>query len=331
MKTKVLITGANGFIGSHLTAACLAQGMEVHAAMRSTSDLSVFRQIVGDAPHLRSVTLDYQNAGHLAQFIADNGYSYIVHNAGVTKTKEESVYNQTNAEMTRMLARATVDSGVKVKRFIYLSSLAALGPLAYDGSGERPQPLTAYGRSKLLAERYLQSQPGLPVTVIRPTAVYGPGEKDLLIVFRMLAKGLDLNMGSTPQKLTFVHVSDLVSAVLLAMKESPAPWLSFNISDGFEYNRYALSDAMKKATGKGAIRFHVPVAVVKALAWLNEAYADIAGNYPALNQVKVQELTAENWACNIDSAVKALGYRPNYHLNRGVAETILWYQQQQWL
>lgn len=331
MKTKVLITGANGFIGSHLTAACLKAGFEVHAAIRSGSNLSLFQKMVAESPDLQIITLDYFDRESVSRHIAEEGYEYIIHNAGITKAKDESTYNKVNAEMTLALAKATLDSGVKVKRFIYLSSLAALGPLRHDGSGSRPHPLTAYGKSKLLAERYLQNLRGLPVTLIRPTAVYGPGEKDLLIVLRLLSQGFDLNIGSTPQKLTFVHVSDLVNSILLAMNEFHSPWMSFDISDGNDYNRYALSEAVKTATGKNAFRLHFPISLVRGLAWINESYASITGKYPALNEDKVHELAAENWHCNVAPAVKVLGYQPQHDLTSGVSQTIHWYQEQKWL
>lgn len=331
MNEKILVTGANGFIGSHLVAACLKRGFEVHAAVRENSSMEVFNSLVVPDAKLKIVYPEYENTAGLERLMSLEKYRYIVHNAGVTKAGSEKVYRRINAGLTRNLGLAAVGSGTAPDRFIYVSSLAALGPLSYSGDGARPNPVTAYGRSKLLAETELKEIKGLPVTVIRPTAVYGPGEKDLFIVFRLLAGGWDLNMGANPQKLTFVHVHDLAEAIGLSLKKQTSDWLSFDISDGLEYDRYALSEAFLRASGMKARRIHLPVRLVKAIARANEWYTSLSGGYPALNGDKVRELTAENWLCNIQPAQELLGYRPRYDLNTGLAETWQWYKEKKWL
>lgn len=331
MNGKILVTGANGFIGSHLVAACLKRGFEVHAAIRKNSSMEVFNSFVAPDPKLKIVYPEYENRLGLERLISLEKYRFIVHNAGITKAGSEEAYQTINAGITGNLAHAIVSSGTLPDRFIYVSSLAALGPLSYSGDGARPNPVTAYGRSKLLAEAELQEIKELPVTVIRPTAVYGPGEKDLFIVLRLLAGGWDLNMGANPQKLTFVYVHDLVEAVALALQKQASDWLSFDISDGFEYDRYALSEAFSRVSGVKARRIHLPVGLVKGIARVNEWYTLLSGRYPALNSDKVRELTAENWLCNIQPAQELLGYRPGYDLNSGLAETWRWYKEKKWL
>lgn len=331
MNEKVFITGANGFIGSHLTAACLQRGMDVHAAVRKNSSMELFRSLVAPHDNLKIVHPEYESPGKLEETLARENYQFIVHNAGVTKTREEKVYNRINAELTRNLAEAVLKAGVRLTRFIHISSLAALGPLSYPGEGDRPSPVTAYGRSKLLSEVRLRELSGLPVTVIRPTAVYGPGEKDLLIVFRLLAKGWDLNVGTNPQKLTFVYVRDLVEAIVASMKKQLSGWLAFDISDGSEYSRYALSEAFAAASGIRSRRLHIPVDLVRWIARINESYTSFSGKYPALNKDKVKEITAENWYCDIQPARDLLGYAPRYNLTDGITETFRWYKDNRWL
>ncbi|GAA4443072.1 NAD(P)-dependent oxidoreductase [Ravibacter arvi] len=331
MKEKVLITGANGFIGSHLTEACLQKGFEVHAAVRKNSSMELFRSLVTPADSLKIVYPVYADREELADLFKRERYTYIVHNAGITKTRQQETYNHINAELTKNLGAAVVNAGIDLRRFVLISSLAALGPVSYAGQGDRPRPVTGYGRSKLLAETYLRAIKGLPVTVIRPTAVYGPGEKDLLIVFRLLAGGWDLSMGRKPQKLSFVYVQDLVSAILLAMKEQPGNWASFDISDGAMYERYALSDAFVRSSRVKTRRLHVPTQLVKALALLNEGLSSVSGRYPALNGDKVKELTAENWYCDITPARIGLGYDPQFSLDKGMDETVRWYRAHKWL
>ncbi|ODS83457.1 MAG: hypothetical protein ABS46_06300 [Cytophagaceae bacterium SCN 52-12] len=331
MNAKILVTGANGFIGSHLVAACLKRGFEVHAAVRENSSMAVFNSLVAPDAKLKIVYPEYGSPAELGRLMSLEKYRYIVHNAGITKAGSEEAYRNVNAGLTCSLGRAAISSGTAPDRFIYVSSLAALGPLSYSGEGARPNPVTAYGRSKLLAEAGLKEIKGLPVTVIRPTAVYGPGEKDLFIALRLLAGGWDLNMGANPQKLTFVYVHDLVEAIALALRKQTPDWLSFDISDGLEYDRYALSEAFSRASGIKARRIHLPVRLVNTIAGVNEWYTSLAGGYPALNREKVRELTAENWLCNIQPAQELLGYRPRYDLTSGLAETWRWYKEKKWL
>ncbi|GAB2793564.1 NAD(P)-dependent oxidoreductase [Rhabdobacter roseus] len=339
MSDKVLITGASGFIGQHLVRAALQEGYDVHAAVRPSSELGGLRQLGTLAQGGGSLTLvypDYRSAASLVPLLQEGTYAYIIHAAGATRAKDLAAYNQVNATYTLHLAQAALAAGIPLKRFVFMSSLAALGPAEYAAQqplteATRPNPVTWYGASKLRAERYLMELKALPLTIIRPTAVYGPGEKDLFILFKTLSRGLDLYIGRQPQRLSFVYVQDLVAATMAALKAPAKPGSTYNISDGRAYDRYALAQVYRELSGKSPYRLHVPLPLIALTATLLEASTIVSKSTPVLNKEKIKELTAANWYCSIETAQKELNYRPSHDLRSGMAETLAWYQEHHWL
>ena len=196
---------------------------------------------------------------------------------------------------TRNLAIAALEAEINLEKFVFVSSLAALGPLS-DLSAKIqddtiPRPVTNYGASKLLAELYLSELTDLPLIIIRPTAVYGPREKDLFILFNSINKGLEPHIGSFKQQLSFVYVKDLVRVIVKALTV-PVRHKAYNISDGGLYDRYALATFTKKALNRKTFKFHLPVALVAMLAALMDLFYAKSKNTPALNKEKMAELTA---------------------------------------
>ncbi|QRR03889.1 NAD-dependent epimerase/dehydratase family protein [Dyadobacter sandarakinus] len=336
MKERVFITGASGFIGYHLVQAALEAGLEVHAAVRPSSNLALLTRLKSAYSDLAFVNTDFSSKNNLLALLKSGNYNYIIHGAGLTRAKTPSAYNLVNADYTLSLAEAAMASGIPLKRFVFLSSLAAIGPRAYDEKqpiteSSSPAPVTDYGRSKLLAEQYLEKLTGLPLTIIRPTAVYGPGEKDLFVLFKTLNSGLDAYIGSKPQRLSFVYVQDLVDATLAALKEPGSQTKVYNISDGKAYDRYALADCFKAWSGKKAFRMHLPVALIRMIAGVLDLAYSSSSATPVLNKEKLNELTAPNWICSIDAARSNLNYQPRYDLAAGMAETLAWYKENRWL
>lgn len=331
MKKKVLITGASGFVGSHLVEAAVKEGFDVFAAIRSSSNIK----------HLASlpvtwVTLSMSDVKQLTAELAEQQYNFIIHCAGSTKAKTESDYNYVNAELSRNLAIAAVNAGIPLEKFVFVSSLAALGPIAYNDpeyimTNHSAAPVTAYGKSKLLAEQYLRKIERLPLVIVRPTAVYGPREKDIFIILKTINSGLEPYIGRTPQKLSFIYVRDLVKVLLSVLREEAAPGRSYNVSDGQVYSKYELAEIMKSITRKKTYKFHIPIPLVSAIASVLELIYSFRNDSPALNKEKINELNAENWACSIRELEQDLGFIADYPLRRGLEETINWYKENKWL
>jgi len=328
MKKKILITGASGFVGYHLIEEALQNGLEVYAAIRPQSNIEHLSDF-----NIQYTYLNYTSVEDLVREIEDKQYNYIIHAAGITKAKTLADYNQINAEFSKNLALAATQVRVPVEKFVLVSSLAALGPIqdltALIQDHSIPHPVTSYGRSKLLAEQHLSGIPNLPLVIIRPTAVYGPRERDLFVIFKTINKGLDPYIGRFNQQISFIYVKDLARILIKALHGSSQQ--VYNITDGVIYDRYALADAAKLILGKRAFRIHLPVFVVNSLAAFMERLYLNREDTPVLNKEKMNELTAINWACDISRAREDLNFTPQYNLEQGLSETLNWYKESRWL
>lgn len=331
MKQKVLITGASGFVGGFLVEEALNRGLEVYAAVRASSN----RQYLTDS-RIQFIQLDFEDIDALAHDLGKHHFDYFIHNAGVTKTANIENYYKVNAEYLKNIISATNKITKPLQKLTFISSLAAYGPAEYTEEGivrenSVPHPVTNYGRSKLKGEEYLKSQSAIPYVIIRPTAVYGPREKDLFTVYQLLNNRLDISVGLEDQKLTFIYVKDLVRVILdstLAHKKNVA----YFATDLEVHTSSAYNKAILKALGnKLALKMKLPITVVKILGYATEKIAGIFGNYPALNVDKVNELEANSWICDTASLVEDLNYKPEYNLEKGLQEAIQWYKENNWL
>jgi nucleoside-diphosphate-sugar epimerase len=326
MKPRILITGASGFVGFHLIEAALNEGMEVYAAVRASSNIAHLKSLP-----VKFVTPDFSRKDDLKEMMEKYRFDYILHGAGITKATSLDEYNRVNAGYTLNLAVAVQEAGIPLKKLVFISSLAAVGPVAYDASwplpdGANPRPVTNYGKSKLLAEEYLGVITNVPWVILRPTAVYGPREKDLFVLFKTFRRGLEPHLGKSPQRLSFVYVKDLARAAILALT-TPVSGTSYNISDGNTYDRYALANVTKEYLQLRTFRFHLPLAVIKLFATISEM---VSKGAPLLNKDKLNEVTAANWNCSIEKIKSDLGYQPVYNLKTGMQETLDWYINNKW-
>jgi nucleoside-diphosphate-sugar epimerase len=327
MPKKLLITGVSGFVGYHLVSQAVDLGFEVYGAVRPNSEISHLK-----AFNIQYRNLDYTDVDALRDEIVTNGYDYIIHAAGITKAKTLADYNLVNAQYSNNLALASL--GTQVEKFIFVSSLAAIGPIddinLTISNHQNPKPVTSYGISKLNAEANLSKLAALPLIVIRPTAVYGPREKDIFILFESLNKGLEPYIGNFDQQLSFIYVKDLANIILKALG-STVSHQAYNISDGNSYDRFALANLSKKVLKKKTLKFHIPLPLVKMMASILDTLYKNSVKTPALNKEKLAELTAVNWICDISAAKKDLGFDPKFDLEAGLSETLIWYKENKWL
>nr|WP_294945119.1 NAD(P)-dependent oxidoreductase [uncultured Mucilaginibacter sp.] len=326
MKERVLITGASGFVGYHLIEEALKNNFEVYAAIRKSSGVSHLKKFNIQYTHLK-----FNDVASLTQEIQEKRYDYIIHAAGVVAARSQKEFRVVNVEFTQNLARAAGESGVK--KIVFISSLAALGPLkTLNGTiteTTHATPITAYGKSKLLAEQKVAAQLALNYTILRPTAVYGPRDGRLFIFIKQIAKGLEPYVGNIEQKLSFVYAKDLASVCVKALY---APHrTAYNISDGNFYGRFELADAAKEILKVRTFKFHLPVKFAKIVAAMKGKISSLRGKPPVINLDKIAELTATNWNCSIEHAKADLGFYPSYNLHAGIAETLAWYKENKWL
>src|SRR5690606_9809420 len=332
MKKKVFITGASGFVGSHLVEAAFRQGYDVHAAVRETSQKDAIAPFVSHFfyPNLS----DYDQ---LKQIFQEQQYHYIVHAAAMTTTKSLEEIEAVSVGYTETVISAAIEAQMPLERIVYVSSLAALGPISYESDVRIDEdfpykPLTVYGRSKMEAEQMIQTKFATsPITVFRPTAVYGPREKDIFMLFGTMNRGLDPYIGRKPQKLSFIYVKDLVDLLIKGFK-TPGDQLQFyNVSDGEVYSRYAMAWIFNSGLKNKLWRVHVPYGIVKGFAQLSQYLYKNSKTTPVIYPERLSELTAENWACDISKARRDLNFIPKHDLESGLKESLLWYKENKWL
>lgn len=328
MKERVLITGASGFLGYHLVEEALHNNLEVYVAVRKSSDISHLKDL-----DIQFIYPKFNDVISLKRELNEGQYHYIIHAAGVTKARSAQEYKTINADYTYNLATAAQSAGINLKTFVLISSLAAVGPLntltGIITEESPPHPVTAYGKSKLLAEEKLKSIAGLNYTILRPTAIYGPRDKDIFIFFKQLKNGIEPYIGHVEQKLSFIYVKDLARVTIKALYASNNE--TYNLSDGNFYSRYELAIIAKNVLNLKTVKFHLPVIFVKLIALVAEKTSSLVNKAAVLNPEKLKELMAVNWFCEIDKAKYDLGYYPHYDLEAGLKETLNWYKKNKWL
>lgn len=324
---QALVTGATGFIGSHLVEALLAKGWEVRALARATSDR---RWLQG-----RSVVWvegDLGDGSGLAEAV--RGVDLAVHAAGLTKARSGREYFAVNARGTERLVRACLEASPRPRRLLYVSSLAAVGPS--DGAGpvaeeDPPRPLTAYGESKLQGEAAaLQAAGPLEVVIVRPPAIYGPRDRDILQFFRWASRGIVPLVGAPNRRLAICHVDDLVRALVLAADRPAGGGRVYHVAGEADPTWAEIGRAVARAVGGRARLVRVPVALFWVLAAASEAASALRGRAALLTRDKVRAALA-TWTVDSSRAKRELGYAPAVPLAEGMRTTAAWYRKEGWL
>ena len=330
---KILITGASGFIGSFIVEEALRRGFETWAGVRASSSRAYLR----DA-RIHFINLDFSSEDKLVEALRDRDFDYIVHAAGVTKALHKDDFIRVNYEGTRNLVHAILKTGMPLRRFIYMSSLSVFGairerqPYLEIEESDLPKPNTAYGRSKLRAEQFLDSIGNdFNYIVLRPTGVYGPREKDYFVMMKSIRDHVDFSVGFRRQDITFVYVKDVVQAVFLALDHGMSGRKYF-LSDGEVYQSATFSDYIHDELGKPWwLRLKAPIWVLRLVTMCGEYVGRLTGKMIVLNNDKFNILRQRNWRCDIEPACDELGYHPRYKLREGVRETVAWYKKEGWL
>lgn len=333
---KILVTGASGFIGSFIVEAAIGKGFETWAGLRATSSR---KYLPFDS--MKSIDLAYPDKEKMKEQLtrqkAENGrWDIIVHNMGLTKSDDKEGFNRVNYRYTKNFIEALIETGMQPDHFIYMSSLSAFGPGDPDGKSEikpsdTPKPNTLYGESKLKTENFLRSLDGFNYTIMRPTGVYGPREKDYFVMLQTLKRHINPAIGFKPQYITFIYVKDLVKAIFLAI-EKKAYGKAYFVADGDVWTSDEYANLAKSELGiKFAMPIKVPCCLVKAIAYTLDTVCGWFGKTPTLNKDKYNILSALNWKCDTTPLREELGFEADYPLQRGLQECIKWYREEGWL
>jgi len=323
---RVLVTGATGFIGSHLVEELLWKGYEVAALIRTNSNLRWLRG--------KGVEFIYGDLLNEEGIPPLEGFSYIFHLAGVTRVLHKRDFYRVNHGGTERLL-AAVKRGGGVKRFVFLSSQAAAGP-SYSDRARReedpPHPVSPYGESKLRAEEaVLSCRDEIPVTVLRPCSIYGPRDEYMYEYFKVVSRGFTPIIGSGPVFLSLCFVDDLISALILTITRDYPSGEVFFIADGEKYSLDFFADVVSSALNVKLKKIYVPVLVGWLYALVSEGWGVVRGKAAPFNRSKFSEVIQRNWVCDITKAKKKLGFRPRFRLEAGVKVTLQWYKEKGWL
>ncbi len=325
---KVLVTGASGFIGSTLIDRLLEAGTyEVYAGVRKTSD----RKYLQDS-RIKFIDVAFSSPERLKQQLSEENFDCIFHFAGLTKAKHLDDFEKVNFLLTKNLVDAIDPQKTKL---IYLSSFAAHGPgeevhFTKAKISDENKPNTAYGRSKLKAENYINSSFKGKYVIFRPTGVYGPRETDYFVFFQTIDNHIEPYLGFVPQHLTFIYSKDLVEVCLKAF-ESEVSGKTYFVSDGKMYLDSDFAAITKQVLHKRTLKLKFPLFIVRWISAFLDSFGRMIGKQFTLNNDKFAILAARNWECDIEDLKRDLNFEPKYDLQKGVEEAIAWYKKEKWL
>jgi len=323
---KIAVTGATGFIGSHLVEALVDKGHTVTCLVRSPQKE---RTLNGLPVRLIHGSLDVPTA--LANLV--EGQQAVVHVAGVTKASSLQEYVRVNVGGTENLLAAIQGNSAELRRFLFFSSSEAMGP----SPGGRalteettPVPFSAYGKSKVMAEECLRSLGArVPVTIVRPPAVYGPRDKDFAIFFRLVSRGLQPVVSPSPM-FSVVYVKNLVAGICRAIERPHEGIRSYFFTDGPTTSWFDFGEMIARALGRRTLKLRVPLFAMRGVAFAAGLLNSVTGKTSILSRDKIQEMGG-SWVVSDDRARRELDYRPAFSTEQGITETASWYRSEGWL
>ena len=328
-KQIAIVTGANGFVGSHLVDYLLTKDFEVRCIVRKSSNLRWLKNkniIIFDCGL-------FNKDGIRKAF---NGANYIFHVAGVVKAKNEARYFRGNVEATKVLLEVAEEFNENIKKFLIVSSQTVSGPSSSINNPVNEEteckPLTTYARSKLKQEQVtLAFKEIFPVTICRAPAIYGERDTEIFIYFQVFNRGLTTMIGFDKKELSLLHVADLVEGLYLAAISDKANGEIYFISSEKFYTWDEVGKITSKVLNKKAFRIRLPHFIVFTVAAFAQFFAMFSSKPATLNIEKAKDLTQRYWTCDTSKAIRDLGYSQKISIEEGIKRTCDWYKQMKWI
>lgn len=325
---RVLVTGASGFLGGHVAEALSARGDRVRAMVRKTSN----RKHLGTLKDVELFEGSVEQVERVREAV--DGVDAIVHCAGIVKARNIDEFFAVNVGGTSNLVEAARQRGKAIKRFVHVSSLEACGPSADGGPvpADQENPVTAYGRSKLAAEKVvLSAQHDMPVVILRPAAIYGPRDVEILDAFKSVKRGLFPVINGGRSKTIWIYASDCAEACVRAIDANVPSGRVYFVDDGCgAIDMGTMFSDFERALGKKAVRARLPMPVLMTVARGVEAFGRLTNRPVMLTREKAQMLV-QDWVCSSEATRKELGWEPKVPWNEGVPRAVEWYRANGWL
>ena len=323
MNMKIFITGASGFVGQNLI-----------NLIHNNSNIQLFTLLRKEKfANLKNFNIQpvYGNLFNLKQAEQIRNIDVIIHVAGLTKSLYPQNYYQINTKGTLEIIRFAKEK--KVKQLIFVSSLAAFGPSFNKKpvtENSKPKPVSNYGLSKLIAEK-LVIRSGIPYTIIRPPAVFGPGDKDILSYFKMVKSRIVLTSGDINNLYSMIYVKDIANFIKIVILNNNAINQDFFIGNKKFYRISDIIGAIEKSMERKSLKLNLPIFFTDIIFYPLQILYAFSSLPPLLNLDKLKELKMNNWICSSDKAKNLLNFTPEFNFHRAVKETTQWYLSKNWL
>jgi len=322
------VTGASGFVGSHLVDFLLEKNYKVRCIVRKTSNLKWLK-----GKNVEIHTCELTDKDGLRKIF--DGVDYIYHVAGVVKSKKPEGYFKGNVETTGVLLEVALEFKDKIKRFLIVSSQTASGPSPLNNPVTEEascKPITTYGRSKLAQEELAKSyMERLLITICRAAAVYGERDTEIFIFFKTFSKGLMTSIGLKDKQISLIHVADLVRGLYLAATSEKSIGGIYFITSEKYYTWKEVGDVTLKVMNKKPLKVKVPHFIVFIIAAIAQFFSMFSSKAATLNIEKAKDITQPAWISDYRKAYNDFGFKQEISLEEGVRRTINWYKEMKWL
>jgi len=325
---KALITGGTGFVGSHLVESLISDGWEVHVLVRGSSSLENL-PVSGWEKVDWNAFLEGKSGLDLSKI------DVVYYLAGLTKTIDKYQFREVNYKLVDGFLKV-LEKGRFKGHFILLSSLAAVGPCPADHlrhENDQEIPVSYYGKSKLMGEQVVLSYlKKFPVTIMRPGAIYGPKEKDILELIKTLRFGISAAIGPDIE-VQLTHVADIVSGIRAVTENTECFGKKYFLNDSDIWSYKESMKVISKVLGKPhRLHIQLPITLGSALVNFIHLISKLKGKpVSPLTRDKFREVTAGSWIADSSLLTQDTGWKRQYDLESGMKHTIDWYREEGWL
>ncbi len=328
---KVLLTGTNGFIGKNLLSKLIHDFPDYAFNILVRKDVEL-----SDNPKIKYFKVNYLDVETIINSGALENVELIFHVAGVTKSHTWEGFVKGNIRPVENLLLAVKKMHLKLKRFVLISSQSAGGPAEFEehlkSETERANPFDQYGKSKLAAERIVESYGSvIPYTIIRPAGVFGPGDVDFLKIFQMTKTGISVYAGVKNKWVSLIYVEDLIEGIIKAAFSENTIGKVYNICEDRPRTWKEIHNKIFEVAGKKKINISIPYYPILWASYLGDLFSHLTGKTGIFNSNKILLSKPKYWIASNERAKKDFGFETKYKFGEAIKKTYEWYLKNQWL